>query len=180
MMGPHNSNFQVSSPVARDVWESLIKSNPNSVVSQSLAWHDAILASGVYKDVSLLYEFASGQQVLLPMAQRRWRTPLEPAAASWPRRWGVGGPISRGRSIASNEAKAVLGHLAGRDILGAEIHLSHTCDPVWLREAGQFQVRNEPCYVLDLAGGFDEVWRHKFRSSVRTAVRKAERSDIDV
>ena len=35
-------------------------------------------------------------------------------------------------------------------------------------------------YVLDLDGGFDEVWRNRFRSSVRRAVRKAEREHVRV
>ena len=35
-------------------------------------------------------------------------------------------------------------------------------------------------YELDLTHGFDEVWRHRFRSSVRRAVRKAQKSDVVV
>ena len=138
------------------------------------------MASGAYKDVSLLYEFSSGRQVLLPMVQRRWRTPLEPTAASWPRRWGVGGPITSGGNIDPAEAAAVLDHMVRRDMLGAEIHLSHIANPVWLNAAGQYRVLTDPFYVLDLTGGFNNVWRHKFKGDVRTAVRKAERSGLDV
>ena len=125
-----DADFKVLSPVPRDRWESLTRSCPNFVATQSLHWRDAILASGAYKDVCLLYEFSSGKQVLLPMVQRRWRTPLEPTAASWPRRWGVGGPITSGGSIDPAEAAAVLSHVVRRDMLGAEIHLSHITDPV--------------------------------------------------
>ena len=94
-----DAGFRVLSPVPRDVWESLTGSCPDLVATQALPWRDAVMASGAYKDVSLLYEFSSGRQVLLPMVQRRWRTPLEPTAASWPRRWGVGGPVTSGGSI---------------------------------------------------------------------------------
>ena len=38
----------------------------------------------------------------------------------------------------------------------------------------------DPFYVLDLTGGFNNVWRHKFKSAIRTSVRKAERSGLDV
>lgn len=179
-MRSDNTNFRVTSPVPRDVWESLIKSSQDFVVSQSLPWHDAIFESGMYKDASLLYEFSSGQQLILPMARRRKRTPLEPMAASWPRRWGAGGPISGDGRIDRVQAAAVLRHAARRDIFGADIHLSHVCDPIWLHEAQQFRVIKEPCYVLDLVDGFDEIWRHKFQGTVRTAVRKAERSALDV
>ena len=34
--------------------------------------------------------------------------------------------------------------------------------------------------MLDLAGGFSEVWSHRFRGTARTAVRKAERSGVEV
>ena len=91
------------------------------------------------------------------MVQRRWRTPLEPTAASWPRRWGVGGPITSGGNIDPAEAAAVLDHMVRRGMLGAEIHLSHIADPVWLQAAGQYRVLTDPFYVLDLTGGFDNV-----------------------
>ena len=173
-------SFRVLSPVPRDQWESLTRSCDDFVATQALPWRDAVMASGAYKDVSLLYEFTSGRQVLLPMVQRRWRTPLEPTAASWPRRWGVGGPITSGGSIDPAEAAAVLSHVVRRDMLGAEIHLSHIADPAWLQAASQYRVLTDPFYVLDLTGGFDDVRRHKFKGAIRTAVRKAERSGLDV
>ena len=174
------SPFRVTSPVPREVWESLTGSSQDVVVSQSLRWRDAVLASGVYTDVSLLYEFSSGRQVLMPMVQRRWRTPLEPTAASWPHRWGAGGPISRGGETGPAEAAAVLGHVARRDMFGAEIHLSHVSKPLWLNAAPQFRIVKEPYYVLDLAGGFGEVWQRKFKGTFRWSVRKAERLGVDV
>lgn len=177
-----NSLFKVESPAPRDAWELIAASGQDLMTSQSLAWRDVVFASNMYKDVSILYEFSSGQRVLLPMARRRVRTPVEPVAASWPRRWRVGGPINLGGQVTADEASAILGHVARLDIFGAEIHLSHISDPVWLHAAHnlRFQVRQQPTYVLDLAGGFDDVWTNRFRSSVRTGVRKAERSGIEV
>ena len=162
-----DASFRVLSPVPRELWESLARSCGNLVATQALPWRDAVMASGAYKDVGLLYEFTSGRQVLLPMVQRRWRTPLEPTAASWPRRWGVGGPITTGGSIDPAEADAVLSHVVRRDMLGAEIHLSHIADPAWLQAASQYRVLTDPFYVLDLTGGFNDVWRHKFKSAIR-------------
>lgn len=177
-----NSLFKVESPASRVAWESIAESGQDIMTSQSLAWHDVVFANGIYKDASLLYEFSSGQRVLLPMARRRLPTPVEPVAASWPRRWGAGGPISLGGRVAPDEASAILRHVARLDMVGAEIHLSHICDPVRLQEAHNlgFRVRQEPTYVLDLSGGFDDVWKNRFRGNVRTGVRKAERSEIDV
>lgn len=178
-----NSLFKVESPAPRHAWESVAGSGQDLMASQSLAWRDAVFANGTYKDLSLLYEFSSGQRILVPMARRRVRTPVEPVAASWPRHWIYpGGPISLGGPVTPDQASAILKHVARLDTFGAEIHLSHISDPVWLHEAHNlgFRVRQEPTYVLDLAGGFDEVWENRFRSNVRTGVRKAERSGIDV
>ena len=179
MAKQRGADFTVVSPVPRELWESLTGSCGDFVATQALPWRDAVMASGAYKDVSLLYEFASGRQVLLPMVARRWRTPLEPTAASWPRRWGAGGPITSGQ-IDLAEAAAVLGHVARRDTFGAEIHLSHISDPAWLRAAGQYRVLTDPFYVLDLTGGFDDVWKHKFKNDVRRSVQKGERAGLDV
>ena len=175
-----NTDFKVLGPVPRELWESLTASCDDFVATQSLHWRDAVMAGGAYKDVSLLYEFSSGRQVLLPMVQRRWRTPLEPTAASWPRRWGVGGPVTVGGPIEPAEAAAVLGHVARRDLFGAEIHLSHISDPAWLHAAAQFRVLTDPFYVLDLTGGFDNVWKRKFKRTLRQSVQKGERSGLDI
>lgn len=171
---------KVTSPVPRGVWESLIRSDSSAVVTQSLAWRDAVLDSGAYKDTSLLYEFPSGRAVVLPMVHPRWQPSWAPMSASWPGMWGVGGPISRRGRISPAEAAAVLEDVARRQWLTAELRLSYRADPAWLGGSGRFRITREGCYVLDLAGGFGEVWRHRFRGTARTAVRKAERSGLEV
>jgi hypothetical protein len=149
-------------------------------VTQSLAWRDAVFADGRYKDVSRLYEFPSGRQVVLPLARRRRRPAWTTVTASWPRAWGVCGPISRDGQISTAEAAAVLADLAGQGALVAEIQLRHGASEGWLSEARQYQIAERGCHVLDLAGGFSQVWTHKFRGTARTAVRKAEHSGLEV
>jgi hypothetical protein len=177
---PSTALAAVTSPVPRDVWGTLLKSDSNAVVSQSLPWRDAVLASGRYQDVSRLYEFPSGRQVVLPLARHRWLPERGAVAMSWPRGWAVGGPISQEGRISQTEAAAVLADVAGRKMLAAEIHLRHDADRAWLDGAGQFRVEALPYWNLDLAGGFGQVWSHKFRGSARTAIRKAQRSGLDV
>ena len=179
-MSPGHAAPKVTSPVPRSVWESLLASDEGAVVTQSLAWRDAVFASGRYQDVSLLYEFPSGRKVVLPMARRRWQPRQVAMMASWPRVWGVGGPISQGGGITPAEAAAVLDDVASRGQMHAKITLRHDADEAWLSEARQYRIEKSGCYVLDLAGGFDEVWQKRFRGSVRTAARKAERSGVDV
>ena len=175
-----NGHVAVTRPVPRATWESLLSSDPDAVVTQSLAWRDAVFADGRYQDISRLYEFPSGRQVVLPLARRRRRPAWAAMTASWPRDWGVGGPISQGGHISPAEAAAVLADVARGGTLAAEIELRHGADEAWLSEARQFQVEERDSHVLDLAGGFGDVWTHKFRGTARTAVRKAERSGLEV
>lgn len=167
----------MTSPAPREAWASVVRSDPNAVVSQSLAWRDALVASGEYRDVSLLYEFPSGRRVVLPLAQRRV---LPGGLASWPGDWGVGGPICEGGAVRADEAAHILADVARRRTLAVEIQLSHAADALWLSQARHFRVHPAACYVLDLAGGFGEVWQRKFRGTARTAVRKAERSGLEI
>ncbi|MBV9445185.1 MAG: hypothetical protein JO345_04720, partial [Streptosporangiaceae bacterium] len=44
-MGSGNGHPAVTTPVPREVWESLYRSDENAVVSQSPAWRDAVFAS---------------------------------------------------------------------------------------------------------------------------------------
>lgn len=170
----------VTSPIPRGVWESLLRSDRDAVVTQSLAWRDAVFASGRYEDMSLLYEFPSGRQVVLPLARPRWQPPWAAMVSSWPQAWGVGGPLTQGGRISPAEAAAVLADVADRGTLAAHITIRHSADQAWLTEARQFRVEQRGCFVLELGGGFDYVWRHKFRGNARTEIRKAERSGLDI
>jgi hypothetical protein len=167
----------VTSPVPRDVWRSVLAADPGAVVSQSLAWRDAVFAGGRYRDASVLYEFGSGRQVVLPLARPRG---LPGIVASWPGGWGVGGPISTGGNVSPGEAGAILADVARRGALAAEISFRHEAGGAWLVPAGRFRAESGACHVLGLDGGFGEVWQHRFRGTARTAVRKAERSGLDV
>ena len=179
-MNSGSGPLRVTSPVPRAVWESLLLSNENAVVTQSLPWRDAVFASGRYQDVSALYEFSSGRQVILPMARPRWQPPWAAAVASWPRVWSAGGPISQEGRVTPAEAAAVLADVARRGTLTMNITLSHCADKTWLSEARQFRIEKDGCYILDLTGGFATVWQDRFRGTARTAIRKAERSGLEV
>ncbi len=172
----------VTSPVPRDVWASLFRSDQKAAVSQSLAWRDAVLADGRYQDVSLLFEFSSGRQIAMPLVRPR-RVPAGAAkVASWPGDWGVGGPIGPTGLITPAEAAAVLAAVAERRGLVTEIRLRPGAAALWLSENHHFRVeqRRLQFHELDLDGGFAAVWRDRFRGTARTAVRKAERAGLEV
>ena len=167
----------VTSPAPRQVWRSLLAADPGAVVSQSLTWRDAVFSGARYTDASVLYEFPSGRQVVLPLA-RPGRLPG--VVASWPGGWGIGGPLSAGGEISPAEAAAILADVARRGALMAEITFRHEAGDAWLDRAGRFRAERRACHVLDLDGGFGQVWQHRFRGTARTAVRKAERSGLEV
>jgi lipid II:glycine glycyltransferase (peptidoglycan interpeptide bridge formation enzyme) len=54
--------------------------------------------------------------------------------------------------------------------------------PIWAAAAASRRLaaiaRN--AHVLDLAGGFEQVWRRRFKGVARTAVRKAEKAKLQV
>ena len=170
----------VTSPAPRTAWEAAVAADPDCLVSQSPAWRDAVFADHAYADASRSYEFGAGRQVLLPLARRRILPGL-PVLASWPPGWEVAGPICPDGRISESQAAAILADVAGLGALSAEIRLRPGADEHWLAAATPpWRVERRSCYVLDLQGGFGVVWSSRFRSSARRAVRKAERSPIEV
>ncbi|MGH3305457.1 MAG: GNAT family N-acetyltransferase [Streptosporangiaceae bacterium] len=170
----------VTSPIPREVWASLVRSDPSALVSQSLAWRDSVFADGRYRDVGRLYTFDSGEKVAIPLARSRGIFQGISVTASWPRVWGVGGPICQGGRVDAGQARMVLDDLVSHSGLAAEIQLGPEADGSWIAAAERFMVEKNGNHVVDIRAGFDHVWRHKFRGSARTAIRKAEKSGLDV
>jgi CelD/BcsL family acetyltransferase involved in cellulose biosynthesis len=174
----------VSTPAPRDVWGAVLDTDPGAVVSQSLPWADALFAGGRYRDVSRLYEFGSGNQVVLPLSASRVLPAMTSPVASWPRVWNVGGPLCRDGRVTAAEAAAVLDDVARMRALTTQIWIGHGADRAWIDAARaderRFRVEQSGTWILDLGQGDGHVWERKFRSSVRRAIRKAERSDLDI
>jgi hypothetical protein len=164
------------------VWASVLRSDRDAVVTQSLAWRDAMLAGGRYQDVSVLYEFPSNRRVLLPLARPRRVPSWATVTASWPSGWSIGGPLIEGGRITPAEAASVLADQASRRTLATEIRLRHDAHDSWLSENSQFRARENrlQSFLLDLDGGFATIWQKRFRGTMRTAVRKAERCGLEI
>ena len=99
---------------------------------------------------------------------------------SLPNGWGVGGAIST-QQFTDEDANTVYADLSHQPLLQSVIHPSPHQSPVW--EA--VFPRGAPfiqhiSHILDLTGGFSTVWERRFHSTTRTAVRKAERSNLTV
>lgn len=179
-MSPHANPFIVSPSVDRETWTVIAKSDPDATVLQSPGYRDAVLASGGYHDISRLYSFPSGNRVIVPLTRRRMQPAMLARAASWSTPWGAGGPICEDGRLAADEAAAILSNLSRLNTNAVQLVLPYRANGVWTAQAGKFAVTAAPCHVLDLRGGFDVVWRDRFRSSARRAVRKAENSAVEV
>jgi Acetyltransferase (GNAT) domain len=170
----------VTTPVPRAAWESVLSLDTDALVTQSLPWRDALFAGGRYRDVSRLYEFRSGQRVLIPLACHRLQVGPGQLVSSWPHVWGVGGPLTATPAVTLSEAAAVLDDLASLGSLSTVLHVPYNADDAWLTASDRFKATASNSWLLSLAGGADEVWQRRFRSSVRRAIRKAERASLEI
>jgi hypothetical protein len=170
----------VTTPVPRAAWESVLSLDTDALVTQSLPWHDALFASRRYRDVSRLYEFRSGQRVLIPLACLRLQVGPGQAVSSWPHVWGVGGPLTTRPTVTLSEAAAVLDDLASLGSLSTVLHLRYNADDAWLTASNRFRATASNSWMLSLSAGADDVWQRLFRSSVRRAIRKAERASLEI
>ncbi len=167
----------VVEPADTSEWLDVLSAEPTAGVTQTPAWRDLVCAPGRFRDASRLYRFPDGRRVVLPLARRRGL----PAAGigSWPFDWGIGGPLADG-PVGRDQVAAVYADLLSQPALSVTVRMNPLVDPAWPVFVAGFVTSERTTHVLDLSDGFDSVWRTSFRSSVRRAVGKAERSRLEV
>jgi Acetyltransferase (GNAT) domain len=174
----HNG-VRVTSPAPRDAWEAAVAADPNVLVSHTPAWIDLVCSFGGYADASRLYELGSGRRLVLPMVRRRHLPrPLAPED-SLPLCWDAGGIVASG-GITARDLQAVFEDLTARPVVRTALRPGPLDAREWdaARPPGTMVPRL--AHVLDLEGGFGEIWERRFAGTARTAVRKAERSGLTV
>jgi Acetyltransferase (GNAT) domain len=172
---------QILSPAPRNLWRQILESDPDSVFSQNPEWLDAMCTVSGYRDCTRLYDLGQGRSVLLLLARRSpLRGPLS-TAGTWPATWSLGGAICNEGGLRVEEARMIFEDLSTLPDL--RIHLSPPpgTQEVWTAAAPRNVVaKQRMCQRVSLEGGFDVVWKDRFRSSVRQAVRRAEKSGVQV
>lgn len=172
--------FAVTSPVPADVWAEVLASCPAALPSQTPTWMRCVCAVDGYEDVSRLYQTADGRRLVLPLVQRS-RLGRTGAAASLPIGWGPAGLRGEAGVVRADDVRMVFADLArlgaGRVSLRPDPATAATWD-----EGSPAGVVREPLtsQAISLDGGFDEVWRSRFRSDTRNRVRRAQRAGITV
>lgn len=171
-------DMDVVCPAPRGEWESTRLEDPDALPTQQPAWIDAVCASGRWLDASRLYCTANGRRIVLPTVRHRAGGPFG-VEASMPTHWGFGGLIADG-GVTAADVRLVLDDLAARRIVRQSIRPNPLHGQRYDAGAPRRGVVIPRCaHVLHLAGGIDVVWKG-FADSRRRAIRKAEKSSVDV
>src|SRR3954469_1612933 len=169
----------IITPAPREAWWEVVSTDPRATIFQTPGWLDAICATGKFIDVSRLY-MTEARTVVLPLVRRRGIPALLAIDASPPAYWSTGGVVAAG---GPSVAAATMGwkDRLGPRIAGTRIRPHYETRETW-RAAAPRGVRaiEQRVHVLDLSGGYGEVWRSRFSSSVRRAIRKGEAAGLEV
>jgi hypothetical protein len=169
---------EVVSPAPRDDWLAAWRADPEALPTQQPRWTDAAVAAGRGADASRMYVMADGRRVILPAVRRPARGPTT-VEASMPAHWGFGGLVAAG-GVGPDDVRLVLDDLASRRIARQSIRPNPLLGELYRRHApARSQSVARRAHVLDLRSGIDVVWKG-FADSRRRAVRKAERSGVEV
>ncbi len=172
----------VQSPAPRAEWRAVLAADPDALACQSPEWLDAVCRDGHFEDASRLYEGADGQPIVLPLARHRgFLTSALAPQGSMPEAWGMGGVLV-GTEPTVADIRRVVADLRTLPALRTTVRPNPLHAAAWdaaTRGARAVRIPRR-AHVLDLAGGADVVWSNRFASSARRAVRKAERSGLEV
>jgi CelD/BcsL family acetyltransferase involved in cellulose biosynthesis len=168
------------SPAPRDTWESVLRSDPFALESQSPAWAAAMCDARGFRDVSRLYETADGRTLVLPLLRRSVAGGMVTFDRSNQPDCGVGGLLAPGGASAE-EIAAVLDDLSRRRVLVQSVSPGPLLAPAWSAAAPARAITvAHRAHVLDLAEGWEQVSSKHFTSHSRWARRRAERAGVTV
>ena len=168
------------SPAPRDAWEEVLQSDPLALETQSPAWADAMCAAGGFEDASRLYETADGRRLVLPLLRRSFAGGAVAFEASNPPNCGVGGLLAPGGAYVE-EIAAVFDDLAQRRVLSQSVYPNPLLASAWAAAApARATAIPHRAHLLDLEGGWEEVWSKRFQSESRKGARRAERRGVTV
>lgn len=143
---------------------------------QTPAWRAAAADTGLFVDATVATDGA-GRDLVLPALRRRG--PMR-ATASLPLGWGFGGIVAPGAGPTSADVRAIVDELGRRGVRLARLRPPPEQDAAFAGSGVSWSlVRENHSYEIDLKRGREAV-SGAFASSVRRAVRKAEKSGVVV
>ncbi|GAA4573894.1 hypothetical protein GCM10023176_39800 [Micromonospora coerulea] len=173
--------LRVTSPAPVDAWEQVLASAPTALPSQTPTWLRCVCAVEGYEDVSRLYETVDGRRLVLPLVRRPGLGPILATDFGLPVGWGPGGLVCDGGELRPEDVRMVVADLAQRRVLSTLVRPDPATAGTWDAVVPASVLREERMtQTLFLDGGFDEVWRRRFRSDTRNRIRRAERAGVVV
>src|SRR4051794_1018905 len=112
----------VFEPAPRAEWEELAAVDSSATLLQTPRWSDCVCADGTFRDASLLFRFAGGHRMVLPLARPARRPSQLSPLGSWPFDWGIGGPVSD-RATTPDEVAGVARVLRGLRAPGITVRI---------------------------------------------------------
>lgn len=173
--------YRVTVPAPRETWRKAFLADPNVQAFQSPEWVDGVCAAGGFENSSRLYETPDGRLLVMPMVRRSRLAGALAVQASLPPDWGYGGVLSAD-PVRPEDLSAICADLQQeRGVLRTLIQPTSRSAAIWAA-ADLVHAKTVPrlSHVLDLSGGFEEVWSRRFTGTARTAVRKAEKCGVVV
>lgn len=167
-------------PAPRELWAELAAQDANTLVFQTPTWTDSLCASGSYQDQSLFVELRDGRKLVFPLVRTKASLPWFSSLASMPDGWGMGGFVARD-PIQPAEIDEVLGYLSRVPALRVTIRPNPLTRFAWpANPTSGFHRMDRLTHIVDLKGGFDQVWSKRFPSATRNKLRKAEKYGLDI
>jgi GNAT acetyltransferase-like protein len=172
---------EVVEEIPSSLREHLYQSDRFAMPSQSNDWSQTIVKDGRFVDASRSYKFADGAQALLPLYRPRFRPKQLSVLSSPPPSWGFGGLLSDA-PLGTGHVSAVLQDLASSPYAAVKIRPNPLHDRLWSDAANYSGWTSVPrnAHILDLSGGFNEVWQNRFPGKTRSKVRRAQKAGITV
>ncbi|MCU1352424.1 MAG: hypothetical protein JWM05_1633 [Acidimicrobiales bacterium] len=171
---------RVLTPAPRADWQRCYEADDTAVVTQSPRWTDAMVATGRWTDASRHYRFPDGRELVLPLVRRRGLTGAAPQH-SMPDAWGYGGLV--GSAVDDTAVAAVVDDLRAARTAWVRIRPNPLHADAWRDGAavagGTLQLPKR-AHALRLDADPDEIFRSRFTSAARRAVRSAEKSGLTV
>jgi hypothetical protein len=168
--------LRVITPAPRDVWSDVLESATTAFVYQTPIGVDATCADLGWTDVSRLYEFADGRQLILPLLRTKSFAHTFAVECSPT----IGSLVSRGPPRVE-ELKAIFADLAERRLIRVTLSPTPLEAGIWEAAASSTASRLPRVgHVLDLGGGFETVWKKRFNNQARRACRKADKTELEI
>ncbi len=168
----------VTTPAPRGEWRDIVAADPDVLVSQTPQWLDCVRSVGGGADASRLYRAGDGGRFVLPLVRRGPPSLRLSRFESMPAAWGFGGVVAS-RPPDAGLLRGVLEDLASLGALRIHLRPNPLHAATWeVAAAGRAVRLSRLAHVLDLDGGFEQVWAQRFTAVTRRNVRAAERRGV--